>query len=262
MNIVVCLKQVPKKDSILRIAADQKWIDDRDLSYEMSEADAYALEEALRQKEKQGGGGEVIVIALGPERVRQSIKEALAKGADRAIHLHDEIFNAAVDAAGVARALAAALKNEKIDLIFTGLQSDDYGFAQVGLILAETLAFSSATIVMEVQPEGDSVRVKRELESGWFQWVKIPMPALLTIQSGINQLRYATLKGIMNAKKKELREVKAADLGLTADDLKPAQVIEKAYLPRKSKQTELIEGKPSEAAAKLVEKLRFDARVL
>lgn len=261
MNIVVCLKQVPKKDSILRIAADQKWIDDRDLSYEMSEADAYALEEALRQKEKHGSG-EVIVIALGAERVRQSIKEALAKGADRAIHLHDEVFNTAVDAAGVARALAAALKDEKVDLIFTGLQSDDYGFAQVGLILAETLGLSSATIVMEVQPQESTVRVKRELESGWFQWVTIPMPALLTIQSGINQLRYATLKGIMAAKKKEIREVKAADLGLTADDLKPLQVIEKAYLPQKSKQTEIIEGRAPEAAAKLVEKLRFDARVL
>ena len=260
MNIVVCLKQVPRKDSILRIAGDGKWIDDRDLSYEMSEADAYALEEALRQKEKHGG--EVIVICLGPERVRQSIKEALAKGADRAIHLHDEAFDTATDASSIGRALAAALKDEKFDLVFTGLQSDDYGFAQVGLVIAERLGLSSATIAMEVQPEEDSVRVKRELESGWFQWVKIPLPALLTIQSGINQLRYATLKGIMAAKKKEIREVKAADLGLAADDLKPAQTIEKAYLPQKSKQTEMIEGKPAEAAAKLVEKLRFDARVL
>ena len=260
MNIVVCLKQVPKKDSILRIASDGKWIDDRDLSYEMSEADAYALEEALRQKEKLGG--EVIVICMGPERVRQSIKEALAKGADRALHLHDAAFDTATDASAIGRALAAALKDEKFDLIFTGLQSDDYGFAQVGLVLAERLGLSSATIAMEVQPEEGSVRVKRELESGWFQWVKIPMPALLTIQSGINQLRYATLKGIMAAKKKELRQVKAADLGLTADDLKPAQTIERAYLPEKLKQTEMIEGKPAEVAAKLVEKLRFDARVI
>jgi electron transfer flavoprotein beta subunit len=259
MNIVVCVKQVPKKDSILRIAADQKWIDERDLSYEMSEADAYALEEALRQKEKHGG--EVIVIAMGPDRVRQSIKEALAKGADRAIHLLDPAFDTATDGAGIAKALAAALKNEKADLIFTGLQSDDYGFAQVGLIVAQQLGLASATIVMEVQPEQGSVRVKRELESGWFQWVRLPMPALLTIQSGINQLRYATLKGIMAAKKKEIREVKAADLGMTADDLKPAQTIERAYLPQKTKQTEMLEGKPAEVAAKLVEKLKFDARV-
>jgi electron transfer flavoprotein beta subunit len=260
MKIVVCLKQVPKKDSILRIAADQKWIDERDISYEMSEADAYALEEALRQKEKLGG--EVIVISLGPERVRQSIKEALAKGADRAIHLSDPVFDLATDAAGVARAVAAALKDESCDLIFTGLQSDDYGFAQVGLILAERLGMASATIAMEVQPEAGNVRVKRELESGWFQWVNIPMPAVLTIQSGINQLRYATLKGIMAAKKKEIREVKAADVGLTAEDLEPAQIIERAYLPEKTKRTEIIEGKPAEAAAKLVEKLRFDARVI
>ena len=260
MNIVVCLKQVPKKDSILRIAPDQKWIDERDLSYEMSEADAYALEEALRQKEKHGG--EVIVLSLGPERVKQSIKEALAKGADRAIHLNDAAFEQATDAPAIAKALAAALKDEKFDLIFTGLQSDDYGYAQVGLILAELLNVSSATIVMEVQPEGADVRVKRELESGWFQWVKVPMPALLTIQSGINQLRYATLKGIMAAKKKEIRDVKAADLGLAADDMKPSQVIERAYLPQKSKQTELLEGKPAEVAAKLIEKLRFDARVI
>ncbi len=260
MNIVVCLKQVPKKDSILRIAPDGKWIDERDISYEMSEADAYALEEALRQKEKHGG--EVIVISCGPERVRQSIKEALAKGADRAIHLHDPIFDTATDAQALGRLLAAALKDEKFDLVFTGLQSDDYGYAQVGLIIAERLGIASATIVMEVQPEAPSVRVKRELESGWFQWVKVPMPALLTIQSGINQLRYATLKGIMAAKKKEIREVKAADLGLTAEDLKPGQTIERTYLPEKSKQTEMIEGKPSEIAAKLVEKLRFDVRVI
>jgi electron transfer flavoprotein beta subunit len=226
----------------------------------MSEADAYALEEALRQKEKHGG--EVTVISLGPERVRQTIKEALAKGADRAIHLTDPLFDNATDPSAIAKALAAALKGEKYDLIMTGLQSDDYGFAQVGLIVAESLGLASATIVMEVQPDGANVKVKRELESGWFQWVTLPMPALLTIQSGINQLRYATLKGIMAAKKKEIREVKAADLGLAAGDLKPAQYIERVYLPEKTKKTEIIEGKPAEAAAKLVEKLKFEARVI
>lgn len=260
MNIVVCLKQVPKKDSILRIAADKKWIDQRDLSYEMSEADSYALEEALRQKEKHGG--EVVVISIGPERVRQSIKEALAKGADRAIHLTDPVLDRITDPGAIAKALARALKDEKYDLIFTGLQSDDYGYAQVGLIAAELLGLPSATIVMEVQPEDGGVKVKRELESGWFQWVKLPLPALLTVQSGINQLRYATLKGIMAAKKKEIRELKSADLGLTEADLESRQIVERAYLPEKTKQTEMLEGKPSEVAAKLVEKLRFEARVL
>ncbi|HYM01020.1 MAG TPA: electron transfer flavoprotein subunit beta/FixA family protein [Blastocatellia bacterium] len=260
MNIIVCLKQVPKKDSILRIASDQKWIDERDLSYEMSEADAYALEEALRQKEKSGG--EVVVISLGPERAKQSIKEALAKGADRAIHVSDPAFDGVADPVIIARALAGALKVEKFDLIMTGLQSDDYGFAQVGLVLAELLGLPSATIVMEVQPQDASVRVKRELESGWFQWVTMPMPALITIQSGINQLRYATLKGIMAAKKKEIREVKASDLGIGGDAFVPAQIIERTYVPQKSKRTEMLEGKPSEVAAKLIEKLKFEARVL
>ena len=156
------------------------------------------------------------MISLGPERVRQSIKEALAKGADRAITSTIGLRRRdGCRGASPARS-RRAIKDEKADLIFTGLQSDDYGYAQVGLILAELLGISSATIVMEVQPGEGKVRVKRELESGWFQWVNIPMPALLTIQSGINQLRYATLKGIMAAKKKEIREVKAADSGLTA----------------------------------------------
>jgi len=260
MNIIVCLKQVPKKDSILRVGPDKKWIDERDMSYEMSEADAYALEEALRQKEKLGG--EVVVISLGPERVRQTVKEALAKGADRAIHLSDPVFDNSSDPWVVASALAAALKGESFDVIMTGLQSDDYGFAEVGLILAEKLGLPSATIVMEVQREGDGLKVKRELESGWFQWVLMPMPALLTIQSGINQLRYATLKGIMAAKKKEIREVNASTLGLTAADLKPGQEIERVYLPEKTKRTEMLEGKPAEVSAKLIEKLRFEARVL
>src|SRR5256714_5800169 len=244
MNIVVCLKQVPKKDSILRIAPDQKWIDERDLSYEMSEADAYALEEALRQKEQHGG--EVIVLSLGPERVKQSIKEALAKGADRAIHLNDPIFEQATDAPAIAKALAAALKDEKFDLIFTGLQSDDYGYAQVGLIVAERLNVSSATIVMEVQPEGQEVRVKRELESGWFQWVALPMPALLTIQSGINQLRYATLKGIMAAKKKEIKKT------APAASAAPAQRIASLYFPEKGKKTQMLPGTPAEAPKELI----------
>jgi electron transfer flavoprotein beta subunit len=260
MNIIVCVKQVPKKDSILRIGADQKWIDERDISYEMSEADAYALEEALRQKEKLGG--EVVVISLGPERVRQTIKEALAKGADRAIHISDPVLDSSSDAGVIASALGAALKSETFDVIMTGLQSDDYGFAAVGLILAEKLGLPSATIVMEVQQEGSGLKVKRELESGWFQWVLLPMPALLTIQSGINPLRYATLKGIMAAKKKEIREVNASGLGLTEADLTPRQEIQRVYLPEKTKRTEMLEGKPSEISAKLIEKLRFESRVL
>src|SRR5689334_6451072 len=259
MKIAVCIKQVVTREWQLRVNDQKTWIRDQDASFELNEPDAYALEEALRLKEKHGG--EVIVCSAGPARATQVIREALARGADRALHVEDDAL-ATADANAIADALAGAIRTEQVNLVLTGLQSDDQGFGQVGVILAEKLDMPHATIIMEVQAADASLRVKRELEGGWFQWIALPMPALLTIQSGINQLRYATLKGIMAAKKKEIRDVKAADLGVAADDLKPSQVIERAYLPQKSKQTEMLEGKPAEVAAKLVEKLRFDARVI
>jgi electron transfer flavoprotein beta subunit len=217
----------------------------------MNEPDAYALEEALRLKEKHGG--EVVAVSAGPDRVTQVLREALARGAERAIHVADERL-ASADASVTAGALAQALKDETCDLILTGLQSDDQGFAQTGVILAERLGRPHATIVMEVQAAAGSVRVKRELEGGWFQWVGIPLPAVLTIQSGINQLRYATLKGIMAARKKEVRRVDAA--------VDPArQRIVRLYAPERSKKTQMIAGAPADAAAELVRQLR-DARVI
>src|SRR5918997_4131640 len=204
MKIAVCIKQVPTREWQPRLRDDRAWIREQDVSYEMNEPDAYALEEALRLREKHGG--EVVVCSAGPARVSQVIREALARGADRALHVEDEGLGSA-DAFVIADALAAALRDEQVDLVLTGLQSDDQGFAQVGVVLAERLGLSHATIVMEVQVTGDGLRVRRELEGGWFQWVGMPLPALLTIQSGINQLRYATLKGIMAAKKKEIRKV-------------------------------------------------------
>ena len=182
---------------------------DRDASWELNEPDAYALEEALRLKEKHGG--EVIVVSAGPARVSQVIREALARGADRAIHVESDAI-ATADAWATADALAAAIKDEQVDLVLTGLQSDDQGFAQVGVVLAERLGMPHSTIIMEVQAspsmaQAGELRVKRELEGGWFQWIAMPLPAVLTIQSGINQLRYATLKGIMAAKKKEVKVV-------------------------------------------------------
>ena len=199
MKIAVCIKQVPTREWQPRLNDDKTWIREADASFEMNEPDAYALEEALRLKEKHGG--DVVVCSAGPARVAQVIREALARGADRAIHVEDDGL-ASADAFVTSAALAAAMKDERFDLVLTGLQSDDQGFAQVGVVLAEKLDRPHATIVMEVQadPAGASVRVKRELEGGWFQWVAMPMPAVLTIQSGINQLRYATLKGIMGAK--------------------------------------------------------------
>src|SRR5881628_1317616 len=203
MHIAVCIKQVPTRDWQPRLNEAKTWIREQDASFEMNEPDAYALEEALRLKEAHSG--EVVVCSAGPARVAQVIREALARGADRAIHVEDDGL-ASADAFVTSSALAAAMQDEKFDLTLTGLQSDDQGFAQVGVILAEKLGLPHATIIMEVQAQGNRLRVKRELEGGWFQWVEMMLPAVLTIQSGINQLRYATLKGIMAAKKKEIRK--------------------------------------------------------
>src|SRR5213078_4986626 len=254
MKIAVCIKQVPTREWQPRLDDSKTWIREQDASFEMNEPDAYALEEALRLKEKHGG--EVVVCSGGPARVSQVIREALARGADRAIHVEADGL-ASADAFVTAGALAGAMKDEQFDVILTGLQSDDQGFAQVGVILAERLGLPHATIVMEVQvPSTTTLKVKRELEGGWFQWVAMPLPAALTIQSGINQLRYATLKGIMAAKKKPTRTVAPTVSG------SPRQTIVRLSVPEKAKKTELISGSAQEAAKELIRRLREDARVI
>lgn len=257
MKIVVMMKQVANKDAILRINKEGKWIEEADLSFEVSESDGYALEEALRVREKLGG--EVIVCSMGPGRVKSVIKDALARGADRAIHVvGDNLGHLSPYAA--ASALAEAIRDEKPDLIMTGLQSDDYGYGQTGVILAELLGLPHATIVIEVDASGDKLRVKRELESGWYQWYSMRMPALLTIQSGISQIRYATLKGIMAAKKKEIKEVVPS---AEVTERPNHQRIEKIYLPQKTKQTQLLgNGDAKAGAAELAQKLHTEARVI
>jgi len=256
LNILVCMKQVPQKDAPLKLNEAGTWIRE-DVSYEVNEPDAYALEEALRQKEKHGG--EVVVITAGPARAQQVLREALAKGADRAIHLEESAF-VGLDAFNTARAFAAAIKDERFDLIFTGLQSDDYGFAQTGVILAQLLNWPHATIIMQIEKTDAGIKVKRELEAGFFQFVDITLPAVLTIQSGINKLRYATLIGIKQAKNKPMRKVTMADvqsnIGINM------QKIERIYIPQKSKKTEYLEGSAGEIAKKLVDKLRNEIRVL
>jgi electron transfer flavoprotein beta subunit len=253
MKIAVCIKQVVTREWQLRVNDRGTWIRDSDASFELNEPDAYALEEALRLKEKHGG--EVVVCSAGPARASQVIREALARGADRAIHVESDSL-ATADAFTVADALAAAIREETVDLVLTGLQSDDQGFGQVGVVLAEKLGMPHATIIMEVQVTDGGLKVKRELEGGWFQWMSLPLPALLTIQSGINQLRYATLKGIMGAKKKEIRKVAhTASAGGT-------QRILRVYFPEKGKKTQMIDGTPAEAAKRLVTHLREQARAL
>ena len=253
MKIAVCIKQVVTREWQLRVNEAAVWIRDQDASFELNEPDAYALEEALRLKEKHGG--EVVVCSAGPARAAQVLREALARGADRAIHVESDAL-AAADAFVVAYALAGAMRDEKFDLVMTGLQSDDQGFGQVGVVLAQKLGMPHATIIMAVEASAESLRVKRELEGGWFQWMTLPLPALLTIQSGINQLRYATLKGIMAAKKKEIRKV------TPPGPAQPAQRILKVHFPEKGKKTQMIAGTPAEAAKALVQKLRDEARVI
>jgi electron transfer flavoprotein beta subunit len=256
LKTLVCIKQVPQKDAPLKLNEAGTWIRE-DVSYEVNEPDAYALEEALRQKEKHGG--EVVVITSGPARSQQVLREALAKGADRAIHLEDNVF-AGLDAFNTARALAAAIKDEQFDLIFTGLQSDDYGYAQTGVILAELLGWPHATIIMQIEKNQGGLRVKRELEAGFFQFVDMPLPAVLTIQSGINKLRYATLIGIKQAKNKPMRKVTLAEVRSAIGE--NLQKIERMYIPQKTKKTEFLEGSPLDIAKKLVDKLRNEVRVL
>lgn len=253
MKIAVCVKQVTARDWQPRVNESGTWIQDQDASFELNEPDAYALEAGLRLKEQHGG--EVVVCSAGPARVSQVIREALARGADRAIHVESDEL-AAADAFTIANTLAEAMRGESFDLVLTGLQSDDQGFAQTGVVLAERLGTPHATIIMEVVVEGSSLRVKRELEGGWFQWVSMPLPAVLTIQSGINQLRYATLKGIMAAKKKEIRKVAAPAVAA------PLQKIVRVSVPKKVKQTQVIGGTPAEAARELVKRLRDEARAI
>ncbi len=258
MKIIVLMKQVANKDAVLRIRADGRWIDESDVSQQTNESDGYALEEALRTKEAKGEG-EVIVCTLGKQSAKTVIKDALARGADRAIHVVVE-DESSLSPYQIANAIGAAIKEENADLVMTGLQSDDASYGQTGVILAELLGIPHATIVIELDRESinGSIRLKRELESGWYQWFDYKLPALLTVQSGISQIRYASLKGIMAAKKKEIREVEAQ-----ISDFESGQVIEKVYIPLKTKETQMLgDGDAKAGAVELVEKLRNEARVL
>jgi electron transfer flavoprotein beta subunit len=258
MKIIVLMKQVANKDAVLRISADEKWINEADIAKQTNESDGYALEEALRMKEAKGEG-EVIVCSLGPQAAKTVIKDALARGADRAIHVLADNANK-LSPHQIAKAIADAIREENADLVFTGLQSDDASYGQTGVILAELLGIPHATIVIELDRTSinGNVRIKRELESGWYQWFTYKLPALLTIQSGISQIRYASLKGIMAAKKKEIKEVTPA-----IESFASASQIEKVYLPLKTKQTQMLGGGDAKAGAvELVEKLRTDVRII
>jgi electron transfer flavoprotein beta subunit len=254
MKIVVAVKQVPERDTALRVSADGRGLDETDVAWTMNEPDAYALEEALQLKERAGEGAEVVVLCAGPERVAGTLREALAKGADRAIHVMVPESGAGSlaerDTLDVARLLSEAVKAESPELVLTGLQSDDLGAGQTGVVMAELLGVPHATLVLGVELVDGGIKVKRELEDGWFQHVEMPLPALLTVQSGGNRLRYATLMGIKRAKLKETREVQAAAAAPRHD------LVVKVAAPVRAKQIVMLTGGAEEIAAKLAETLK------
>jgi electron transfer flavoprotein beta subunit len=267
MKIAVCIKQVPNSEARLRLSRDGRWLDEEDLPFIVNESDEYALEEGLRLAERTGG--EVVAFSLGPERVREALRKALALGAARAVHLADPAF-AGGDALATGRALAAALAREAFDLVLTGSQSDDAGFGATASIIAGHLGWPHVWLVMgvELEPAAGppaSAKVTREMESGVNEVSRVALPAVLAIQAGINHPRYASLKGIMQAKKKEIAVLSPADLGLGPAELGAAgsrlEVLSVAF-PAAGEGAQILEGDPQTAAAALVQKLRQEARVL
>ena len=260
MKIVTCLKEVPGKETRFEVSSDGAWIDESRVTFEANECDEYALEEALKLKEAHGG--EVVLLTIGTARAEKVMRKGLAMGADRGILVEDP--ERRLNSPGAfAAALAAVLKEEDCDLVVAGTQSDDYSYAQTGVMLAEMLGVPHATIVMEIeaQPEDRSIKALREMESGWFQWVKMPLPAVLTIQAGSSPVRFASLPGIMKAKKKEIKQVALESLGIDLERL-PRLDIKRLYFPEETSRAEMLEGPAEEVAEQLVEKLTKEARVL
>lgn len=264
MKIAVCVKQVPDTEARLRVAKDGRWIEEEDLPFVINESDEYAMEEALQIAERTDG--EVVAVSVGPARVREALRKCLALGATRAVHLSDEAF-AGGDAMSTGRALAAALESEQFDLVLTGSQSDDAGYGSTGSVTAGHLGWPHAWLVMgvEVEEGGASAKVTREMESGMNEVLRIKLPAVLEIQAGLNHPRYASLKGIMQAKKKEVAEMTPADLGLEASAVGAAgatiETLSVAF-PESGGGAQMIEGDPATAAATLVDKLQKEARAL
>ncbi len=256
MKIAVLIKQVPGSESPLPLNSAQTWVDEPQVTYTMNPPDNYALEEALLIKENVGNG-EVVAVSLGPERVKKVIREGLAKGADSGIHLEED-SQIETDPLSIARSFASVLQDENFDLILTGLQSDDTGMGQTGVLIGEFLEMTTATLVVETKILNGQIRIKRELESGWFQWVKLPLPSSISIQSGLNTPRYPSLKGIMGAKKKEIRVISASE----HQSATRAQAIDQVFVPQTTKKTEVIEGNADTVVARIVEILKYDVKVL
>lgn len=264
MKIAVCIKRVPDTEARLRVAKDGRWIDEEDVSFVTNESDNYALEEGLQLADKNGG--EVVALSLGPEGAQKELRNALARAAGKAIHLKDEAFQGG-DSQATARALAAAIRREDVGLVLTGSQSDDVGYAATGSVLAAELGWPHVWLVMgiEIEEGGKTAKVTREMESGMNEIVRVPLPAVIEVQAGINHPRYATLKGIMKAKRMKIEAPTPADLGLDATNVGAAGSrveILSVDFPDSGKGAEVIEGDAAGAAKTLVEKLQKEARVL
>ncbi len=264
MKIAVCIKQVPNTEARLRVGRDGRWVEEEDLPFVINESDEYALEEGLRLAEKTGG--EVVVFSLGPDRVKEALRKALAVGAARAVHLSDPAFKGG-DAMATGRALAAAIARDSFDVVLTGSQSDDIRWGGTGSVVAGHLGWPHVWLVMGVELEdgNGSAKVTREMESGVNEVSRVRLPAVFEIQAGINHPRYASLKGIMAAKKKEIADVKAADLGLDPSQVGAAgsriEIVSVGF-PESGKGAQILEGDAKTVAAQLVSKLQKEARVL
>ncbi len=263
MNIIVCMKQVPDTETVIKIKADGSGVVTDDIKYVMNPYCEFAVEEALRIKEKIGG--QVILMTMGPQRAVESLRTGLAMGADRSIHLNDAAFEGA-DGFSTAKALAEVIKKEAYDLILCGKQAVDDDLAQVGPSLAELLGLPHVTLItkLEIHSEQKKAKVEREIEGGK-EIIEVGMPAVFTCQKGLNEPRYASLPGIMKAKKKEVKPIDQAGLGLAPGEVGAAGAktkILKFSSPPSRPPGKIVSGEMLEAAQKLVRLLREEAKII
>jgi electron transfer flavoprotein beta subunit len=263
MRIAVCVKQVPDAEARLRLRRDGQWIEEEDLPFVINESDEFALEEGISLAEKTGG--EAVVFTVGPARATEALRKALALGASRAVHLKDEAFQGG-DALAIGRSLATAIGREEFQLVLTGSQSDDAGFGATGTVIAGFLGWPHAWLVMGIElEEGGTCKVVREMESGMNELLRLSLPAVLEVQAGINHPRYASLKGIMGAKRKPIEELTPAQLGVDPREVGAGgsgTELLTVRFPDSGKGAQILEGDAAAAAAALVDRLQKEARVL
>lgn len=251
MKILVCIKQVPDMESRFQINSEGTWYSDSDLAWRMNEYDEYAVEQAVQLREQVGGDSDLTVLSIGPDRVKEAMKKALAMGCDRGVHIQDDA-SYDKDPFEIASTIAEFARDMGFEVIFTGMQSQDRGSGQVGVLVAEMLGLSAVTTVVDFAYEDGGVTVKRELEGGLKAKLKVALPAVVTCQLGLNTPRYPTLPNIMKAKKKELQSLSVADLLKVEERLH----VEKMFIPEKKKGGLVLEGEPAELADQLIQILK------